>query len=61
MTHTLYDTVDNLVTGLIYKFKFRAINAIGNSQDSAIVQFALADMALPPGAPTLMMSLSSQT
>jgi len=36
------------VSGKIYKFLFRAINAVGNSLDSDIVRFALCDMPLAP-------------
>ena len=43
LEHTLDESVDSLTTGLIYKFKFRAINAIGTSEDSQIVLYALVD------------------
>lgn len=51
MLFTLDKVRDSLTTGLIYKFKFRAINQIGNSQDSDIVEFALVDVPTAPGAP----------
>ena len=46
MEHILTDTVDSMTAGLIYKFKFRAINEIGNSEDSDIIQYALVDTPL---------------
>jgi len=44
MLFTLEKARDGLTTGLIYKFKFRAINEIGNSEDSRIVEYALVDV-----------------
>lgn len=61
MEHTLYDSVDSLTTGLIYKFKFRATNAIGNSEDSEIVEFALVDQPVATSAPTCIYSQTSTT
>ena len=43
MSHELDVTNDSLTTGLIYKLKFRAINILGNSEDSAVVRYALVD------------------
>lgn len=37
-----------LTTGKIYKFKFRAINEKGYSEDSDVVWFALVNMAAAP-------------
>ena len=37
LEHTLKDDDDSMTAGLIYKFKFRAINSIGTSEDSEIV------------------------
>jgi hypothetical protein len=36
MTHILFDTVDAMTAGKVYKFMYRAINALGNSEDSPI-------------------------
>lgn len=51
----------SLTSGAIYKFKFRAINSIGNSIDSTIARFAMADMALAPSVPTKDATQSSLT
>lgn len=59
MTHTLTALADTLVAGTIYKFKFTAINSIGNSADSEIVQFSLCDTPLAPAAPTSIISLTN--
>lgn len=48
-----------LTTGKIYKFKFRAINEKGDSEDSDIVRFALAKMNLPPSTIEKVKSWSS--
>ena len=61
MTHTLTVAADSLSSGYVYKFKFRAINQIVNSQDSSVSQFALADQPLAPGVPTVMQSLTSDS
>ena len=37
LTHTLDKEIDSLTIGLIYKFVFRAINQVGESEDSNIV------------------------
>ena len=58
MSHTLTQAADSLVSGYVYKFQFMAINAIGNSQTSAISEFALADQPAAPGIPTVMQSLT---
>jgi hypothetical protein len=60
MLFTLEKVRDGLTTGLIYKFKFRATNQIGNSQDSNIVEFALADVPAAPGTPQVMLSLTGE-
>jgi hypothetical protein len=51
MLFTLERVRDSLTSGLIYKFKFRAINKIGNSQDSDVVEYALVDVPNAPGTP----------
>jgi hypothetical protein len=60
MLFTLDKVRDSLTTGLIYKFKFRAINQIGNSQDSDIVEYALVDVPTAPSAPQVMLSLTGE-
>jgi hypothetical protein len=42
--HTLDTTIDGLTTGVIYKFVFKAINQVGGSEDSNIVQYAICDI-----------------
>lgn len=59
MTHTLTDATDSLVSGKIYKFKYEAVNAIGNSGYSSIVRFGLCDKPSAPGTPTIMSSLTT--
>ena len=52
MTHTLKTSVDTyLVSGKIYKFKFEATNALGNSESSEVSTFALCDKPSAPGIP----------
>ena len=51
----------SLTTGKIYKFKFRAINEKGNSEDSDVVRFALVDMPSPPLTISKTKSLSSMS
>jgi hypothetical protein len=51
MSFTLEKVRDSLTTGKVYKFKFRATNEIGNSQDSSIVEYALVDVPEAPAAP----------
>lgn len=51
---------DGLTTGLLYKFKFTAINLVGNSEDSDISEFALVDVIEAPGAPTVMLDHTSE-
>ena len=46
--HTLSVAADGLTTGLIYKFRFRATNAVGNSEYSDTVRFALVDVPAAP-------------
>lgn len=53
-SNSLTHTVSGLSTGLIYKFKFRAINEVGNSEDSDIVQYASVLRPSAPAAPTVM-------
>jgi len=61
MTHTLDVTTDSLTTGLIYKLMFRATNAIGTSEDSASVRYALVDVPVMPSAPTVLYTFSNET
>lgn len=58
MTHTLGTVADSLTSGKIYRFKFRAINAEGNSDDSEIARFGFADA---PSAPTGLARMNSYT
>lgn len=61
LTHTLTVADDSLTTGLLYKFKFRAINLVGNSEDSNIVEYALVDKIEAPQAPTVMLDHTSES
>jgi hypothetical protein len=61
LTHELDKTVDSLVTGKIYKIKFRAINVLGNSEDSAVVRYSLVDQPAMPSAPTVIYASSNET
>lgn len=61
LTHELDKTADSLVTGKIYKIKFRAINVLGNSEDSGVVRYALVDKPLMPSAPTVIYASSNET
>jgi hypothetical protein len=49
MTHTLIATVDGMTAGLVYKFYFRAINEVGQSEDSITVDYALVNVPDAPG------------
>lgn len=60
MLYTLQQVRDNLQTGLIYKFKFRATNEVGNSEDSSIVEYALVDVPIAPSAPEIMLGLTGE-
>jgi hypothetical protein len=59
LSHTLSAATDGLVAGRIYKFRFQAINAIGNSAYSDTVRYALVDPPSAPGTPTVMRALTS--
>jgi hypothetical protein len=58
LTHTLTTAADSVVTGTIYRFRFRAVNAIGNSEYSDTVRYAVVD---PPAAPALPTVMQAQT
>jgi hypothetical protein len=61
LTHTLTTTTDSLVTGTIYSFRFRAVNAIGNSEYSDTVRYAVVDPPAAPALPTVMQAQTSTT
>lgn len=61
LTHTLTTAADALTTGLIYKFKFRAINSIGNSEYSDTARYALVATPTAPSAPTNLVAQTSET
>jgi hypothetical protein len=60
LSHTLTQETDGLQTGLLYKFVFRATNAVGNSEDSEIAEFACIAPISKPGAPQIMLPFTSQ-
>jgi hypothetical protein len=51
---------DSLTTGLLYKFKFLAINLVGNSESSDISEFALTQVIAAPGQPFKMLAFTSE-
>lgn len=61
LVHTLdKDDADSfLVSGKVYKFRFIAINEIGNSGMSDISAYALAGQPSAPGTPTINPSLTN--
>ena len=61
MVHTLTAAADGLIAGYVYSFIFAATNAIGNSQGSSIVSFALVDPPLAPSIPVVMPIFTSMT
>lgn len=61
MTHTLTDASDDLVTGTVYKFAFRASNLVGESSTSNTAHYALVDEPQAPEAPVVMLSHTSET
>lgn len=61
LTHQLTVIDDSLETGKIYKFVFRAINAVGDSLDSNIASYALCDVPLAPSEPTVMLSHTNES
>jgi hypothetical protein len=60
-THSLSVAADGLTTGLIYKFRFRATNAVGNSEYSDTVRFALVDTPTAPSAPSGLAQQTSES
>jgi hypothetical protein len=44
LSHQLNKSIDNMITGLKYKFMFRAVNSVGESIDSDIVEYSLVDI-----------------
>ncbi len=61
LTHTLTTapSADHLVTGTIYKFRFRSTNAEGNSEFSDTAKYALVACPQTPSAPTVMRAQTS--
>lgn len=60
LQHSLTVASDGLTSGLIYKFRFRATNAVGSSEFSDTVRFALADAPAAPGAPLFLVAQTSE-
>ncbi len=54
LVHTLTPGDDGLEAGKIYKFRFVALNAIGNSAYSDTVRYALVDAPDGPNPPTIL-------
>jgi len=50
-----------LVAGLVYRIKVRAINEIGASDFSDIIQVALINAPTKPSAPYKVLELSNET
>lgn len=62
MSYVLDNTVDtSLVTGNIYRFKYRALNAIDYSDFSDITSAAMARLPTQANSPTKIVALSTQT
>lgn len=61
MTYTVGGTAESLTVGKIYKFKITATNAVGNSEDSEVLEVSLVDPPAAPSAPTAMTALTSQS
>ncbi len=51
-THIVKDNPDGLISGLIFAFKYRAINVVGPSPFSPEVRFAVAQPPTKPNTPT---------
>jgi len=49
MSHTLVAATEGMIAGKIYKFFFRAINEVGQSERSIIVDYALVNVPDAPG------------
>ena len=61
LNKNLNDVLDSLTVGDKYYFKFRAVNAIGYSEFSNEVAFALADLPAQPSTPFKVDSESTPT
>jgi hypothetical protein len=61
MAHTLTFAADAIVTGKIYSFQFRALNAKGYSEFSEILSVATAAPPVKANTPTVDYSKSSKT
>lgn len=61
MSHIVVKSTESLTTGLVYTFKWRALNSIGYSDFSEEVSVALSDPPAKPSAPTLYQAWSSKT
>lgn len=59
LEHTLVDQYDSLVSGQIYRFRLQAVNSVGNSDYSDIVDYALVDVPSKPQTPTVMLSFTN--
>ena len=52
MTHTLSTAVDGIDSGRVYTFKYRSSNAVGDSEFSTEVRYAVSSPPGQPPAPT---------
>jgi|LauGreDrversion4_2_1035121.scaffolds.fasta_scaffold01782_2 hypothetical protein len=48
VTHTLTPQIDGLVVGKIYSFKFRSVNAVGNSDFSLLTRVGFGNRVATP-------------
>lgn len=59
LEHTLVAENDSLVSGQIYRFRLQAVNSVGNSDYSDIVDYALVDVPPKPQSPQVMLSFTN--
>lgn len=51
----------SLQSGLVYRIKYRALNVIGNSEFSEIIEVAMVSIPLAPSSPQKITSLSDES
>lgn len=61
MTHTLTFATDGVTTGLIYTFRFKAVNDKGSSEYSEQVSIAANEPPLQSATPVVDYTLSTRT